>query len=153
MVVFFIPHRARIASCLSLAAATVMVFFLGWKHAPWIAAVAAATAVWICIEGQKVEIDGSRVTLTRTLLGRTFGKPQAIDMSKGTRAVLSVLLPRRGAPMAIRRVVFLGDGQVIARTKDLPLDIEVHLLSSLREEANIEVSTIESGGSFRPKVL
>lgn len=55
--------------------------------------------------------------------------------------------------MAIRRVVFLGDGQVIARTKDLPLDIEVHLLSSLREEANIEVSTIESGGSFRPKVL
>lgn len=153
MAAFSIPHRGRIASCLSLAVAILVVFLLGWKHAPWIGAVAAATAVWICIEGQRVEIDGSQVTITRTLLGRTFGKPLAIDTSKGASAVLSVLLPRRGLPVAIRRVAFLMDGQVIARTKDLPSDIEAHLLSSLKEEANIEVPTIESGGSFRPKGL
>ena len=153
MVVLFIPHRSRMASCISLAVATAVVLFLGWKHAPWIAVVAVLTAVWICGEGQRVEIDGTRVTLTRTLFGRPFGGIRAIDVSEGVSAILSVLLPRRGLATAIRRVAFLVDGRVIARTKDLPPDIEERLLSSLREEANVEILTIESGGSFRPKVL
>lgn len=152
MVVYSIPHRRRMASCLSLAIASGGVFLTGWEHAWFVSAVAAVTATWICFESQRVEVDRRSVTLTRTMFGRTFGGARTIETSSGVRAVLSVLLPRKGLPFAIRRLVFLVDGRVIARTKDLPPDIEAHLLLSLWEETNIEVSTIESGGAFRPNV-
>jgi len=151
--VFSIPHRGRIASCFSLAAVSGLAFSLEWPATPWICLLTGGAAIWICFERQRVEVDGKRVTFTRTFLGKAVGTPQMIDTSNGVRAILSVLLRRRGLPSPMRRIAFLKDGRAIAWTKDLPPDIEAPLLLSLKAEAALEVSVIESGGSFRPRVL
>jgi hypothetical protein len=149
---FSIPHRARLAQCVTAALIAGYGVWADWPYAVATDMVFLVFCVFVWFERQDIEIQGRVVTLSHHILVFRLGRARAVDTAAaGTRIVRSVLLPRRGLPKELRRIFFLRGTVVVARTKDLPLDVEHSLVAAINLQAVHHVETVYSSGAFRPK--
>ena len=152
MVVLCVSGVARTEQSFSLIAAGGFVLAFGLAPVFWVCLAAALSIGWLWTDRQEIGVDGSIVTLSRTLFGRRVGRVRTIDTASDISAFVYILLRRRGMSRHIRRIVFFANGRPIARTKILPSAAEARLVAALADEAGLQVRTMEAGRSFPPRI-
>lgn len=115
----------------------------GW---PWFAAAGIALLTWTCIVRQEIRIEGSIVTMWRSVFGLRLGPRKTLDTRGGIEAIVSVSLPRKGQPRTVRRIAFREKGRIVARTVPLDSRTERALLVGLVDGAGLTVPTVVIGG-------